>query len=734
MSTARHALSTGLVLGGVWGALEAGFVTLGPWFRFWESLGRRPPLDLEQTAQVLLLGAVHNAALLSVALLILLPLWQLLRAARDGAAGGRRAVLVSVTLIVFLNIYWHTKSEFAFTDGLPFTHPSRLAMGVAQIAVALLFGWALSREGRGLRAPRRGAGLLALALLALGGGWAWQREASLRAPVLEAPPAGSPNVVFIVVDALRADRLGVYGHEREPAISPRVDALAAQGVVFDKAWAQAPFTWTSFGSFLTGKYPREHGLIKMSPDLALDPQRNRTVALALQEAGYATGAFMTGTLSNSSGLLHGFDTYFETNVGHEAVHRRSKWSVVRSRMLLFIFWNKLRQALDPEIVNTEAERWIRAHAERPFFALIHYYSTHTPFAPLDEHRVYADGPESPWSVWEQSWATEFQKSQKEGACRVGGCGKPPWTCGHFDPERDVPRIRALYDGGVHWADAMTGEILDLLDELDLADDTLVVFSSDHGEELYDHAVFEHDWMFETNLHVPLVMRLPGREHAGTRVSWPVEMIDIPATILAVTGVGRLEEGGGANEPRPLPMRSLLPDMAGVEPTAAERIMIAENVRYLAVSDGKLKLVANRFAGEERFTRSDGARLFDHATDPDELHPLWPDDAGFAVASAGLREALEAHDARMPRAVFRSGKVASEDERANIKALVALGYLGVDDSQKDLAEAAASGALDDMDDEALSKLLGDTSLLGSNHMLEESLYEWPYAWPPKRPER
>src|SRR5262249_41138736 len=157
--------------------------------------------------------------------------------------------------------------------------------------------------------------------------------------------------------------------------------LAQQGVLFERAVTQAPFTWTSFGSFLTGKYPRKHGLMKMLPNQRLDPQANRTIAAALADAGYVTGAFMTGTLSNNSGLLAGFDTYFEALVGHDPVSRASKWSIVRSDLLLMRLKSKVKQALDPRLVNTEAVRWISANAGRPFFAMVHYYDTHTPYAP-----------------------------------------------------------------------------------------------------------------------------------------------------------------------------------------------------------------------------------------------------------------------------------------------------------------------------------------------------------------
>ncbi|GJM22235.1 MAG: hypothetical protein DHS20C15_21500 [Planctomycetota bacterium] len=737
MSSVRQALSTGMVLGALWGTFEAAWVVLGPWFAFSTRLVAPAPLDLGQTAQVVALGALFDAGLLMAFLLATLPLLALLRAPVDAQANGRRAARLGVGLIVFLNLYWHTKSQWAVTDGQPFHHPVRLAITAGFLVLAALSAWALVRPGW-VGAPGRLTTRLVFVALLLAGGWGLWQENRVRSYHDVAAPEGAPNVLFVVVDALRADRLGVYGHERSPPVSPRVDELARQGIVFERAWAQAPFTWTSFGSFLTGKYPRQHGLIKMSPDLALDPRRNRTIAKALQDEGYATGAFMTGTLSNSTGLLDGFDTYFETIVGHDPVHRASKWSVARSRMLLFVFWNKLRQALDPELLNTEAKSWIREHADRPFFAFVHYYSTHTPFDPPNAHKdLYFEGTDSPYDHWYQSYAVQVQRAQREGKCHA--CAKPTWTCEHFDPERDVPRIDALYDAGAHYADTMTGELLDLLDELGVGDNTLVIFTSDHGEELYDHAVFEHDWMFETNLHVPLIVKLPGAQHAGTRVGWPVEMLDLPPTILDVVGAGELDtrepSPGAVTEALPdagrgtrfhlrTPGRSLLPDMAGQDPGADEKVIFAENVRYIAVSDGTHKLIASRFAGERRFQRKDGARFFDHSSDPQELSPLWPDQPGFAEASAELRRLFALYDSAMPRADLGKRVVNSAEQRDMLQALAKLGYVG-EGAALDLAVHGDSG------EGSISEILGSTQLLGSNEMFEEDLYRWPHPWPPGR---
>ncbi|MCB9897161.1 MAG: sulfatase [Planctomycetes bacterium] len=797
MTRLRQALATGLVLGSLWGALEALLGVLVPALRFAAETGSAAPLDWLDVPAVAALGALRYAlagVVIVVPLTLLLGPWL----GRSERARDMLPARVFVAFVVAVNHYWFTKPLWPSSWGYPFHHPVRLAQTAAWVLLGALVAWAVVRPRRAVEAEPAGAGVtllrrvlifavgfvdlgwaatgdaglhllggrsadavgffgvahegalsgmplpyalgvcalfalmaalvlgdralgvrrpgaltttLVLLLLAGGATWASLREERLGEP----PPAAfdgerPPNVLLIVADALRADHVGCYGNEREPPVSPHVDALAADGVQLDRTWAQAPFTWTSFGSMLTGKYPRRHGLIKMSPTQRLDPQANRTLAQALSDQGYATGAFLTGTLSNESGLLQGFGTYFETIVGHEPVNRASKWSIVRSGMLLAILFNKVRQALDPALVNTEAMRWIGDHADRPFFALVHYYSTHTPYdppAPYDA--LYGlDAYDGPYAPFLQSHAVVIMKALRDGHCWVPGCDKPLWTCGHFDPARDVPAIHALYDAGLKFADDMVGDLLALLDEKGIADDTLVIFTADHGEELFDHAIFEHDWMFETNLHIPVVMRLPGRLPAGARVSWPTEEIDLAPTILDLVGRGALPDADG---------RSLLPDVSGVEPPSDELWTFAENVRYVSMRGPRYKLTRNRFSGE--------LRVFDLLTDPHEAMPLDLSRLANAALRDDLLARLDRYDASMP-AVTRLKTFAADPHLA--ERLNALGYVGW---HHDTAspDAGATDASAGEGAAAAKSALDEAWMLGSNEMLEEDLYGRAFVWTP-----
>ncbi|HEX5009421.1 MAG TPA: sulfatase [Planctomycetota bacterium] len=741
MKLLRQALATGLVGGAAWGALEALLALLRTGLPMALQHGVAPPTRLVDVLSVTVLAALDYALVVALFTILAAPVARLLGAWDDHDLAAPRALVAGA---VFVNLYWWTKPWWAFSWGLPFLHPKRLALCALWAALAAGVAWATVRHPRRpapwrwllalgllglgllgalleLVAPDQAIGLLAtdhaswlgqmagklahagpearlsallgwvsaalllalatlrpgwwavprtrsvvtvVVVLALGGGWATWRERQLLDHSERVRPAGdAPNVLLVINDAMRADRLGCYGNVREPPVSPNIDRLAQQGVLFERAVTQAPFTWTSFGSFLTGKYPRKHGLMKMLPNQRLDPQANRTIAAALSDAGYVTGAFLTGTLSNNSGLLAGFDTYFEALVGHDPVTRASKWSIVRSDLLLRKLRNKLRQALDPRLVNTMALDWMAEQAGRPFFAMVHYYETHTPYdppAPYDWR--YDPDYKGPFHPFTQSLGVEVLRQRKEG--------REVFT------ERDHQHLLALYDGGVAFADEMVGALLDRLDELGIADNTLVIVTADHGEELFDHGVFEHDWMFNTNLLVPLVMRLPGGACAGTKVDCPVELIDLPSTILAVTGHGSLAtpEDPGADA---VSGRSLLPDCHGTHPSEDQRWVFSENNRYVAMQDGRSKIIVNRVETELP------PRVFDLRADPHEMAPLHDD-----ALTRDLLARLAAWDLTQPSL---QGAQHYEDDPEMEKRLTQTGYLGPNQNEEETLPPVAPHA-------------------------------------------
>jgi len=456
-------------------------------------------------------------------------------------------------------------------------------------------------------------------------------------------------------------------------------------VLFENAFVQAPFTWSSFGSILTGKYPRRHGLVKMAPGVAMSPnitlpwhlksaaREPATLGPPLQEGDFHGATFMTGTLSHGSGLLRGFDTYFEAMVGHDVVDVVSPWSVFRSELLLSLVRTKLVQRVDKAPVATEAVRWFARNGQKRFVSMVHYYSTHTPYDPPARFRdQYVDpaydGPIS-------AFYAKHRQAIEEGA---------------VPSSADEEQIRNLYYAGVTQADAMIGQVLDELRRQKVLDQTLVIVTADHGEELGDHGLWEHNFMYQTNLRVPLILSLPGVLPAGERVDSIVETVDLVPTICDLMSIAVPAEPGQQDEQGRDRGRvdgvSLVPLMRG-EVEWVKGFSFAENGTHASVQDLEWKLVVpaklltprlwDALTPQER----EPLQLFHLTADPDEHDELAAEQP---AQVARLLEVLRAWDAQMP--IPRSEIVESQRDLEN--RMSGLGYMdgiGADDEEESADE-------------------------------------------------
>jgi arylsulfatase A-like enzyme len=420
-----------------------------------------------------------------------------------------------------------------------------------------------------------------------------------------------PNVLLVIVDAMRQDALGCYGNLRVK--TPHIDRLAAEGVLFENALTQAPFTWSSFGSILTGKYPRRHGLLRMKAGLRMPA--NETLPTILKSATKKDGTrleggdwleatFHTGTLTAASGLLGGFDMRYEATAGHDLVVLDSSWSVFRSGLLVSILRNKLSQHLDLGGTAVEAKKWIAVHGDRRFFAMVHLFSTHTPYDPPEEfRRMYCD-PKYAGPV--KAFFSDHRKLIESGK---------------YEPTlADGAQIKNLYFAGVSEADAQIGGLVEELARLGILDDTLVIVTADHGESLGEQRFWEHDHMFQTNLRIPLVMRWPKGLPEGRRVAGMVDEIDMLPTVCDLLGI---LPAPAADAHGRIDGVSLLPLVRG-EKEAARDFSLAENAAYVSVQDGHWKLVVPHAAllGADGWAqalegRPERPHLFDLERDPEE---------------------------------------------------------------------------------------------------------------------
>jgi len=350
--------------------------------------------------------------------------------------------------------------------------------------------------GRTVRVDLRGRGEGA-------GRLAWNAP-RIMVPAVE-PKALEPakNVVVLVIDTLRADKLRPFNPDTRVK-TPAVDRFASEGVVFELA--QAPENWTkpSVASILTGLHPQTH--LQKTGEAAL-PSSALLLSEHLKEQGFATGSFIAnGYVSDRFGFDQGWDDYS----------------------------NYIRDGGSTEAkdVFEKAGNWIESHRGERFFAYIQTIDPHVPYDPPGDYLRMYDASDYAGQVKPRLTGDLLEKVKR----------RPPEVV--FDAA-DKRRIGALHDGEITQHDHFFGEFLDRLASLGLADDTLVVVTSDHGEEFDDHGSWGHGHsIYQELLHVPLMFRLPNRLPAGGRVSDAVSTLDVSATVTDLLGVPEMPANEG----------------------------------------------------------------------------------------------------------------------------------------------------------------------------------------------
>lgn len=380
-----------------------------------------------------------------------------------------------------------------------------------------------------------------------GGGWLRERNAVNKLPTTT---SNAPNVLVIIVDTLRADHVLSYGYSRPT--TPNLDHLAQQGVSFENAISTCSWSLPSHVSLLTGRYQFEHGVGAVQPEpwtgwgsrgLGGFP----TLGEALQEKGYRTGAFSANRtyFSRDLGFGRGFvhfedyfhspsDAFVRTLYGREFARiylKRSEHSLVKRTLRKLGFASLLDQDAEgsgsyggafgvrkrADVINREVMAWVDRDRQRPFFAFLNYFDVHGPY----------------------------------GAPR--NYPRPSWP-----RQTDID----AYDDGVKYVDDYIGHLMEELERRGLANNTLVVITSDHGESLGQHHLRTHGKaLYRELIHVPLVIWYPGHAPGGFRVPRPVTNAAIPATIMDLIGAGRFpassslsplwQTGGAADWPDPL---------------------------------------------------------------------------------------------------------------------------------------------------------------------------------------
>lgn len=377
-------------------------------------------------------------------------------------------------------------------------------------------------------------------------------------------PERPKNVIFILVDTLRADHLSTYGYARPT--SPNVDAFAKEAVKFDDARSQASCTFPSANSILTSRWPAAFlgqpnqalGIPEGIPSLAeiLHTQGFRTVAVSASAVVRNTPSRFNPT----AGYGRGFDVFQEDCVWKSAA-----------------------------CVNRQAAPFL-VQGDKPLFLYLHYIDPHGPYQPPKgwRHKFASGRPDKKW--------VRIGDPNPIGNWIYKGKENPGFTPG------DLQYLKDLYDDEISFFDENFAALLESLRTSGLMENSLIVFTSDHGEEFLEHGHIKHcRTVFDNSIRIPMLLKVPGMD--ARTVSAPVQNLDLVPTILDYLGIGT---GGYVFEGRSL--RPVLEKEEAKEQDPAH-LQYALQGTFRSASDGRYKLIQDLDAGT--------TTLYDLKTDPAE---------------------------------------------------------------------------------------------------------------------
>lgn len=468
-----------------------------------------------------------------------------------------------------------------------------------------------------------------------------------------------PNILWICTDQQRWDTLSWFNHPG--ADTPNLDKLAARGVAFDRAYCQSPICTPSRASFLTGQYPIAHqnhrnGNTGFRDDLKLVPRM-------FEEAGYHTGLIGKLHLSRAKGMVEkrppkdGYDEFYwshHPDPDWKEGHDYQDWLAEKGVDAEAIY-NRLRAygpGVSSDVHQTtwaleRASDFIGRNRDRPWFLNMNLFDPHPPFDPPVEYLARFDPAEMAPPIFAPS-DLEHQKKfagVDQQACvavdpRRGDPTSelyeaPPLeadTEGRDSPPKvyDARYIRACYHAMIAKIDDMVGDLTARLEETGQADNTLILFMSDHGEMLGDHGlIYKGCRFYEGMIRVPMIFSWPGHFKEGLISRALVELVDIPQTLL---------EAAGLPEPAGVQGKSLCSLLTGKTPPDRHKpYVLCEYFDALSIPDGNGTRASMIFDGRYKMSVYHGlglGELFDLQEDPDEFNDLWGD-SGSAALKADL---------------------------------------------------------------------------------------------------
>ncbi len=430
------------------------------------------------------------------------------------------------------------------------------------------------------------------------------------------PKRIGPNVLLVSFDTLRADRTGCYGAERDT--TPNLDRLAERSLLFETVWAASPYTLPSHVSMFSGQLPSVHGV--QSPGFAINPERTSLLAELLRQRGWSTGAFTAGGfLDPSFGFASGFESYsvLDPVLWLDSPHVQGALARFPDRDL------QLAAEQQPNI-----EAWLEDHAQESFFLFLHTYAAHQ-FDPPPQSlaRIQAE-PVDREGTDAKVFAHLFDHSQPDAS--------------------EAERLLEIYDATVHQADTALGSWLETLERLGLADDTIIVVTSDHGKEFGEHGATNHGHsLHEELIRVPLILHLPGQP--ARRIEEAAMHADLLPTLLDALDLPPPKGMQGRSLLQPGQPRSLFAEVDAAREIAAMQTGAFKTILYY--EDGQVWR----------------EQSYNIAEDPREKHPL-DIEVVRALEVEAFRSAL-----RQLRQSLGGSEGSSELDEGTRAQLEALGY-------------------------------------------------------------
>lgn len=325
----------------------------------------------------------------------------------------------------------------------------------------------------------------------------------------------SPNIILIVLDAVRKDHLSCYGYERET--TPNIDHFANEATRYTQAIAAAPWTPPSHASMFTGQYPSTHRVFGGLPNLETECP---TLAEVLSSAGYTTFGFSNSHHTSSRHCFdRGFDFYHDILDLPRLFGKMYEFSRAYIQYVLRNFY----QGYDDSYFQLQKLQKSIDNSDPPFFGFINLNSAHSPYDPPKEYREYIKAFD-PFA--------DVDESKVESLAESGGYD---YMMGEVDvSELEWDLLKRRYDGELRYLDDLLGLFFSYLDEQELFDESLIIVTSDHGEHFGEHGRAYHQFsLFEELINVPLIVKWPG-QCAGEVSDMLTSLVDLAPTVIEAT--------------------------------------------------------------------------------------------------------------------------------------------------------------------------------------------------------